>query len=81
MIEPQATVSELLAQCSVLFTQILDHILLALIHPTGQHDHNKLKGIEGFLLRPVIVSSQFKSHALMLVIRVSGPYEKGIEAR
>jgi len=58
IIEPQATFSELLAQYSVLFTQILDNILLPLIHPTGQHDHHKLKGIEGFFHRLVIVSSQ-----------------------
>jgi hypothetical protein len=54
----QAAVSELLAQYSVFFTQILDHILLPLIHPAGQHDHKKLKGIHGFLHRLVIVSSQ-----------------------
>ena len=57
IIEPQPTISELLAQYSILFTQILDHILLPLIHPTGQHNHNTLKGIEGFLHRLVIVSS------------------------
>jgi hypothetical protein len=55
-----------LAQYSVLFTQILDHILLPVIHPTGQCDHQELKGIESFH-RLVIVSSQFKiqpSHPL-----------------
>lgn len=41
--------------------EALDHILLALIHPTGKNDHNKLKGIEGFRHRLGIVSSQFKS--------------------
>jgi hypothetical protein len=34
---------------------------LPLIHPTSQRDHNKLKGIEGFLHCLVIVSSKFKS--------------------
>ena len=61
IVEPQAAISELLAQYSILFTQILDHILLPLIHPTSQRDHNKLKGIEGFLHCLVIVSSKFKS--------------------
>ena len=74
IIEPQATISELLAQYSVLFSQILDHIHLALIHPTGQHYHDKLKRIEGFLHRLVIVSSQFKTQRPHSLIRVFGPY-------
>jgi hypothetical protein len=69
IIEPQATASELLAQYSVLFTQIRDHTLWPLIHPTGHTINYKLKGIEGFLHRLVIVSSiQLKSNALMLLI-------------
>jgi hypothetical protein len=49
--------SQLLARYSVLFTQILDYILLALIHPAGQRDHNELKGVKGFLYCPAIASS------------------------
>jgi len=63
----------LLAQYSVLFTQILDDILLPLIHPTGQHDHNKLKGIEGFLHRLVIVS--FKIQRSHVTDSNFGPYD------
>src|SRR3954470_18719618 len=43
--EPQATMSELLAQYSVLFAGILDHVLLPLIRPTGYHDHNKVPAL------------------------------------
>jgi hypothetical protein len=35
-------------------------MLLPPIHPAGQNDHNKLKGIQSFLHRLVIVSPQFK---------------------
>src|SRR3954447_18114448 len=66
--------SELFAQDSVLFAQILDYILLPLIDPTGQHDHNELKGIEHRLRHLVIVSSRLQSIASVLFIRVFGPY-------
>jgi len=37
---------QLLAEYSILFAEILDHILLALIHPSSDGDHNELKRIE-----------------------------------
>ena len=48
--------------------------MLPLIHPTGQHDHNGLKGIEHLLRHLVIVSSRLPSIASVLPIRVFGPY-------
>jgi len=73
--EPQATVSKLLVQYSVLFTEIFNYILLPLIHPAGQRDHNKMKWVDPFLHRLVIVSSQGQSNARTLLIRVFGPYD------
>jgi hypothetical protein len=64
----------LLAQDSVLFTQILDYILLAVIHPTGQRDHNEMEGGEASLHFLVIVSSQLKILTPATLIRVFGPY-------
>ena len=48
--EPQAPFPELLTKHPVLLTQIFDHLKLALIHPTGNTDYNKLEWI--LVLRP-----------------------------
>jgi hypothetical protein len=36
--EPQTSVAELFAKNTVLFAQVLDHVKLALIHPSGDSD-------------------------------------------
>src|SRR4051794_184528 len=45
-IEPHSTVTELFPQHSILFSQVLDRLLPALIHPSGNRHEQELKGIE-----------------------------------
>jgi hypothetical protein len=42
--EAQSTITELLPQHSILLAQILDGLLLGLIHPSGDRHEQELKG-------------------------------------
>jgi hypothetical protein len=46
VVEPQPPSAELLAKHSVFFAQIFDSLPLALVHPTGHSDQNKLQWIK-----------------------------------
>ncbi len=41
--EPKSLPAELLAQCSIFLLQILDHLLLVAVNPSGEDQHQKLK--------------------------------------
>lgn len=47
IVEAQPSFAELFTKNSVLFTQVLDHVQLALIHPSGKRDQEKTELIEG----------------------------------
>jgi hypothetical protein len=47
IIEPQPSTAELFAKDAVLFAQVLDHVQLAVIHPSGKRDQEKTERIEG----------------------------------
>jgi hypothetical protein len=44
--EPQPSIAELFPKDAVLFAQVLDHVQLALIHPSGKRDQEKTEGVE-----------------------------------
>ena len=44
--EPQASLAELFTQHPVLLAQVLDHLKLALIHPSGNSDQDKPEWIQ-----------------------------------
>jgi hypothetical protein len=44
--EPEATAPELLAQHAILLAEVLDHLLLLLIHPSGHGDQDESEGIQ-----------------------------------
>ena len=58
--EPPAPLAELLTQHPVLLAQVFDHLKLALIHPSGNSDQDKLKWIQ---------------NGRHLVTSVSAPYQ------
>ena len=65
----------MLAQNSVLLSQILDHLLLVLIHPTGNRHQQELKWIEHSRhLLPILSTRSPVTNRLSIhSVRISGP--------
>ncbi len=65
--EPQAPVAELFAKNTVLLPQVFDHLKLALIHPSGNSDQDKLKRIQNGRHRVTSVSTSSQIRAQNLI--------------
>src|ERR1700758_5626197 len=80
--QAQSPIPELLAQNSVLLLQIPDHLLLALIHPTGNRHQQELKRIEHSRhLLPILSTLPSVTNRLSIQsFTISGPYEERVNS-
>lgn len=52
VIQPQALIAELLAEYAIFLAEIIDHLLLQLVHPSGYRDEQEPERIENSLRSP-----------------------------
>jgi hypothetical protein len=71
--EPQELLPKLLAQNTVLLTQVSDHLQLALIRPSGNSDHYKPERMEGFRHLVASLSTGLPTEPQCIFKKISGP--------
>ncbi|HEX4166069.1 MAG TPA: hypothetical protein VHZ55_11400 [Bryobacteraceae bacterium] len=76
VIEKYSPISELLAQYSILLSQVLDHLLLVLIHPAGSRHQQELKRIKHSRHLLPILATPLSIHepAVNSFVFIFGPY-------